>query len=395
MLVGRDRERVRAFFRAAFNRPASHRHEVRHQFVPVSRGGLQQAAHGREVVVDNVTEAPGAAGPGVGEVDLRRVLREAARRAAQILRGHVDRAREFRRGHLGEEAHRVTAERRGVLVPWPVVVVHRVRHDARLALALELQGHGAAKQRRLAPDERVLVRVDGIVVGRHEEARAVAAHLVHGEEDLRMPLAREEPRQRAVLSHVQHEGVAVDVVAHVLVVGPRHLPAFERRALHLLVPVGHQLVAVRVQRRHEDDDDPIEQLDGARVIRGGQFVQQIVCRLRGADFAGVDAAPDGDNRLRAAHHALPFAFVTQLPRVGEQPVAGLQRRQVLDVLRRADDGADDAAALGGGPDIDQFDAGRGGGNCFEVLRDRRPVSEPPVGAHLEPEERLGRRHLRG
>ena len=49
-----------------------------------------------------------------------------------------------------------------------------------------------------------------------------------------MPLGVEEPREVAALGEVHHERVAIDVVAGVLVIQPRHRPAFERRALDLL-----------------------------------------------------------------------------------------------------------------------------------------------------------------
>ena len=309
--------------------------------------------------------------------------------------GHLDGTCEAGGRGLGQQADGVAAKGRRVFVAGPVVVVHGVRHDARLALALQFEGHRAAEQGRLAPDERILVRVDGVVVRRHEEARAVAAHLVHREKHLGVPLAREEARERPALGHVQHEHVAVDVVAHVLVVRPRHLSALERRALRLLLPVRDQHVAIGVQRRDQDHDDPVQHLDGAFVARGGELVQEVVRRLRRANLAGVDAAADGDHRLRAGHDGLHFAIAGQLPRVSQQAVVDLQRGQVPDVVHRADDRADDAAALGCRADIHQFDARRGGGHGFKVLGDRRPVRELPVGAHLEAEERLGRRHLRG
>ena len=270
---------------------------------------------------------PGAALPRAREVDLRRVARQPARRDAEVLLGDLDRARQPRRRRLGQQAHRVAPERRRVLVARPVVVVHRVGHDAGLALALERERHRAAEQRRLAPDERVLVRVDRVVVGRDEVARAVRAHLVHREEHLRVPHAREEVRQRAALRHVQHEHVAVDVVADVLVVRPRHRAAFERRSRRLPVPVGHEHVAVRVQRRDQDDDDPVEHRDGALVARRRQLVEQFVRRLRRADLARVDAAPDGDHGARAGEDRLRLALVGQAARVGEQPVVDLQVRR--------------------------------------------------------------------
>ena len=166
-----------------------------------------------------------------------------------------------------------------------------------MAIALQLEAHRAAEQRRRAPDQRIVVGIDRVGVGRHEEPRAVALHLVHRQEDLRMPLRVEEPRQVAVLRQVHHERVAVDVVAGVLVIQPRHRRRLRTASPSALVPVDDQAMAVRIERRDQDDDDVLQDVEGRRIGGGGQLVEQLVGRLRRADFGGVDAAADGEHRL--------------------------------------------------------------------------------------------------
>ena len=123
---------------------------------------------------------------------------------------------------LRQQTHRVVAERRRVFVARPVVVVHRVRRHAGAAVALQLERHRAAEQRRFAPDHRVVVGIDRVRHRRHGHPRTVASHLVHAEKDLRVPLGVEEARQIAALRQVHHERVAVDVVTRVPVIEPRH-----------------------------------------------------------------------------------------------------------------------------------------------------------------------------
>ena len=109
------------------------------------------------------------------------------------------------------------AERRRIFVAGPVVIVERVLQDAGAAVFLERQRHGVAEQAGGAPHQRVVIAIDRIEIRRHEVARAARSHLVHRQEHLRMPAPVEELGEAAVLRHVHHERVAVDVVADVLV----------------------------------------------------------------------------------------------------------------------------------------------------------------------------------
>ena len=62
----------------------------------------------------------------------------------------------------------------------------------------------------------------------------------------------------ARLDHVQHVGVAVVVVADVLLIELRQSRQLVRRADVLHVPLGHHLLAVGIDRRPQHQDDVVE-----------------------------------------------------------------------------------------------------------------------------------------
>ena len=142
------------------------------------------------------------------------------------------------------------------------------QNEKRVVIALELQRHRAAEQGGFAPDQRIGVRVDRIRVRRREQPRPVAPHLVHRQKHLRVPLRVEEPRQVPILDHVHHEPVAIDVVADVLVIEPRHRSTLERRAFLFVVPVDDETMAVGIQRWNQNQDDVLQ--DGERLWIGGR-----------------------------------------------------------------------------------------------------------------------------
>ena len=209
-----------------------------------------------------------------------------------------------------------------------------------------------------------------------------------------MPLTVEEARQQPVLLQVQHERVAVDVVAGVLVVEPRDRAAFERGVLVLAVPVGDHRVAVRVERREQHEHDLAQDRQRTRVACGGQAVEQLVGRLRRRHFRPVDAAADGHHH-RLVVGDLPRFRLRQPARVREPPVGRLDRVQASEVLRGRHDHGDHAASLGRLPHLDEADAVGRGGDQVDVPEDRRPVGQAPVAPHAEAEELLGGRRLRG
>ncbi len=68
------------------------------------------------------------------------------------------------------------------------------------------------------------------------------------------------------------------------------------------VPVDDLVVAVGVGRRYQQDDAIVEDLAGARVVTGGEFVGELHGHLRRGAFAGVQAAGYEDGRLGLGEH---------------------------------------------------------------------------------------------
>ena len=211
-----------------------------------------------------------------------------------------------------------------------------------------------------------------------------------------MPFGVEEPREVAVLRQVHHERVAIDVVAGVLVIQPRHRAAFERRALVRVVPIDDEPMAVGIERRDQDDDDVAA---GRRAwpesVGRGERVEQLVGRLGRADLRRVDAR----RRWRAPPSASP---ASRRASSGES-VRGSASRwlvvadaiEVPDVLRRADDRGDRAMALGRRPDVDDLHAiGLRGDELESTARSRRRWRACRSAPMRKPKMRFGRRDLR-
>ena len=287
LLIGRDDVGERRVLPAGVDGAPAHVVEIPDDLTAVGGRGTQQAAHGAQVVVDDVTKRPASAGPRMRSADAR----------AQIGCRLCDRRGDLHARRLGQETNDVVAERRGVLVSRPVVVEQAVRDDTGMAIALEFEGHRRAEQRGFAPQDRVDVRIDRIGDRRRDESGSVGLQLMHREKHLRMPLAVEEPRQVAALRHVHHEGIAVDVVAGIFVIGPRHRRALERRVFVLVVPVDDEPVAVRVEHRDDDDHGPAKLVERRVVVRDREGMKQFDRRLGGAYFCRVDAAADDDDDL--------------------------------------------------------------------------------------------------
>ena len=384
VLLGRDDEGKGLSLRAPDYGATAHRVEIADDLLAVPGRACQQSAHCGQVVVHDVAQAPGAAGPGVGEVDLRAVLGQAARRALQFDRRHTHRRRYIHARGLAEQAHHVVSERRRVLVSRPVVVEHRALKHALAAVLLHGERHGMTEQARRAPEEGVVIRVDGVVVRRHEIPGSSLTHLVHREEHLRVPLAVEEVRERPVLDHVHHEGVAVDVVARVLVIQPRHGAAFEVGSPPAVVPVHRQHMSVRVERRKQDQHHLAQHARRFLVVGRGQRVQELVGGLRGANLGCVDARADHDDDGLTGGDGTSLRLAD---RSGiREPAAGrLDLVKAREVLRRGDDGAAQPPPFRRRAGVDERDAVRDSRHGLEVALDLHPAGQLAVGSHGEAE----------
>ena len=154
---------------------------------------------------------------------------------------------------------------------------------------------------QLAPEERVGEGPHRLGVRRQENARAVAAHVVVIDVGLGPPVREQDLGHVLRVRHVGLKGVAVVVVAGVLLIQPRRIGALVLRAELLVVPVGDHDFAVRIEAGHLDEDDVVEDALGLFVLAGEQIVGQLGRHLGAADFGGVHAHGLADDRLALVH----------------------------------------------------------------------------------------------
>ena len=120
---------------------------------------------------------------------------------------------------------------------------------------------------RVAFDELARhVRLDGLHVGRQKQARAVRPLLVYVVDYLRVPDVVNLINGQLRLDLREGVPVAVVVVADVLVIKLRRRRALVGRAQGLVVPVLHDVHAVRVQRGHEQDDRVAQDFLNLRLV---------------------------------------------------------------------------------------------------------------------------------
>ena len=73
-----------------------------------------------------------------------------------------------------------------------------------------------------------------------------------------LPLLIHDLRHILRLNQVKHKSVAVVVMTGILVIQPRRRRAFVLCAEVFVVPVGHHNLAIRVEARHHQRDDVIQ-----------------------------------------------------------------------------------------------------------------------------------------
>jgi hypothetical protein len=159
-------------------------------------------------------------------------------------------------------------------------------------------------------DER---RVDADRLGkrRQPDPGREGTRLMMHVDDLRLPLP---PRvlEHARLDHVEHVGVAVVVVADVLLIQARQPRQLVRRADVLHVPLGDHLLAVRIDRRPQHEDDVVEN----RFDVGSLARLTRSCRSSGVccgPATSVECRPPSMWTKRAAVSARVVALVVAQP----------------------------------------------------------------------------------
>ena len=192
------------------------------------------------------------------------------------------------------------------------------------------------------------------------------------------------------LGQVEHEPVAVVVVAGVVVIEERHVSALEFGADVFLVPVDDHLFAVRVVGGAEQQNDVAEGLFCVvgRLARD-QVVGQLHGHLGGPDLAGVQAAGDQDDGL--AFLGQPGGLIgRQRPRIAQLLEDIAVAIKLGQVLFRGDHGHDDRLLHRAFADGQELEPRRFLGQQLEIGFDLVVVGQLGVGADLEAQEFLGR-----
>ena len=213
MLAGGNHVRLDRAVGAALGLTRALQVHVPEHRLAIARREIDGRPRGDLLLLDDVADAPPAAGPEARHVHLRFVGGQVARAAAQLVGMQEHRRREPRAGRLGEHAGDVVERRDPVEAHVAPAGIDRVADDAGLALGFEAVAHVAAPPRDLAPHQRIAVGANRLGIRRDVESRVVAAHLVVIDVGLRHPLAIHQPPEMLRLGQIQREAVAVVVVA--------------------------------------------------------------------------------------------------------------------------------------------------------------------------------------
>ena len=298
--------------------------EVLEPLRPVFRDVRHPREGHRVAVVDDIAEAPVAGAIGQREVPARLLRTDRAG-----LRD--DRVGQVHARDLGQDARLAVVDH--VLPRRRPQVVAREELDAPLSFRHQRRRHRLPHRHDALRDDRVHVGIVGVVERRHEDARAAGAHLVHVMGDDRLVLVLDLDREPGFLLG-EHEPVAVVVVADILVVEVRIHPV-EGGALRLVPVVDDEVLPVGILRRHEQDDDVVEDLLDLGAGVGGEAVRDLDQRLRVADLGRVNGAVDEIERPPLLRQALGLGG-REAARVGEAAVDLDQPIELRQVLRRAD-----------------------------------------------------------
>ena len=132
---------------------------------------------------------------------------------------------------------------------------------------MPLKSFGAHLARHVIAELRVTlddllrhVWLNRLHVRRQKQTRTERALLMNVVDDLRMPDVVNLVDRELRLDLRERVPVAVVIVAGVFVIELRRISSFVRRAESFVVPVLDDVNAVRIQRRHEQDDRVVEDL---------------------------------------------------------------------------------------------------------------------------------------
>ena len=276
---------------AAPNRISPHLVDVEEERLAITRRHVQHRPVRRQLVGDGLREVPLLRLNRHRQISLRQEL---VRHQGNFdRRGIADRFRE-------KADHVVEIDGRPEPAVPPGGIARAAPHRrARLPLGDEPRMHRRSDQVELHRDERIVVVVERVAERRSEDHRPDRPRLVMVVHDLRIPGPEQNAVHRLRLGLRCHVGVTVVVVTGVLVVEPRQPRSrpLERVCLPH-VPVGHQLLSIRI-RGHQQDDVVAEESERLRIAFAHELVHHLNQLLRAQHFAGVKTSV-------YPHDGLPF-----------------------------------------------------------------------------------------
>ena len=339
--VDLERQRRPRVAATALDGVLPHAPDVEQQHIRVPRRVVEHRPVGGLRVFDGLAEVPR---PGL---DRKRVIGRGQLRA----RNERDLDRRRMTDGLGQQTDHVLEVRGRPKATVPPRRVRRPGTHGRAALPFlnETMVHGRAHLIEARDDEPVEVVVRRIAERRREHDRAGRARLVVVVDDLREPLAVHRAVHVLRLGQRRHVEVTVVVVTGVLLVQHRDRGA---RALERIVgahvPIGDQVVTVRVRMRREDDhvvEDP--QRLGVRVIV--ESVDHLRELLGAEKFRGVQPPVDPDDGLPLVRESAGLGLVQPVD-LGEASRDLLVAVEIRVVLGRRYDRLDLGPALFGQAD---------------------------------------------
>ena len=185
------------------------------------------------------------------------------------------------------------ARRHRTIAPVPPEVVVLRINDPRLPSGFQIGGDLDPEQRGHPNEKRIEIRVDRVIERRDEEPRPAIAHLVDVVNDSREPAPVEQVGDHLRLDQVQHEPVAIVVVAGEMVVQPRQLAPLVRGAQRAAIPIDHHDLAIGIGRRQQQYDHILEVPQQLRV--GYQRVRQLHTPLARSDLTRVEVVRHEDD----------------------------------------------------------------------------------------------------
>ncbi len=201
--------------------------------------------------------------------------------------------------------------------------------------------------------------------------------------DLRMPYVVQFRHGEPRLLLGEGVPVTVVVVPHIVVVQERRPAPLPRPPERALVPVHHQLAAVGVQRRHQQQDDPVQDHPRRGVIARGQMVHQPHGHLVATHLGGVDPTGDQYDRPALGDQLLGLLLRRHPPRIGQLALDVQVMVQTRQVVGAGDGERHERPIQRSGAQRVQPHPRARRRQLSQVAGDLGPVRQLAIGAHPE------------